>query len=167
MVLRPERQPEMSDRPGERGFELPRPLHELVERGPGDPLAPEPVGQGAEPERPEGIAAVGLRPVTRTALRLPEEQRVQPRLGAGEIARRRIGEAGDTVPRVQRVLHRRQLEPRLAPEDVGERAAGLALARRNRPGVEPRERPDGDGLILEEAGVEADLLQHRPLAELD
>ena len=107
-----------------------------------------------------------LAAVLRPALGLAAEERVQPGVGRREVLGRGVLDLLDPVADAEHQRHRLGLERGLAAEQVGDRAARLAVVGGDGVGVEPRERADGDRLTVEQLGVAPDLLEHLELAEL-
>lgn len=145
-----------------------QPLRVLGEARAADALAPEPVRDSAQPERPEeAIVDSRLGRVPGTACGLPSEERIDPRIGRCE--RGEVGklDARDPVAGAERHFHRLRLELRLATEEIRDRPAGLPIPRGNGIRVEARKRPDGNRALVEQLGVAADLLQSGELADLD
>ena len=114
------------------------------------------------------VGVVDLRPraALRAARRLGGEQRVDPRAGVGMVGGRGMLDLLDPVAGVERARHRLGLERGLAPEQVGDHAARLAVALGDGAGVEPRERADRGRAPVERLGVALDLLQRGELPHL-
>ena len=103
----------------------------------------------------------------RPALGLAAEERVEPGVGVREVLGRGVLDQLDPVAHAEHQRHRLGLERGLAAEQVGDRAARLAVVGGDGVGVEPRERPDRDRVLVEQLRVALDLLEHHQLADLD
>jgi hypothetical protein len=100
------------------------PLRVLLHARHGDLLAPEAVGDGAEPERPEvRVVHRRLAAVERSALGLGGEAGVDPLLCAAKVAGSGVLDPLDPVARAEGQRHRLRLESGLAAEQVRDRAA--------------------------------------------
>jgi hypothetical protein len=92
---------------------------------------------------------------------------VDPIFGRGEFGWRGVGNLVDPLARAKRQRHRLSLECGLASEQIGDRAARLAIAGGNRTCIEAGERADSDEAVIEQACVLANLFQHDELANFD